>query len=106
MALPTTPPPTMATSQIWLMQGCSGCETRFDQAPHAGPAGEEAARKRGFPKLLAGELEGGRGDVEGLQVRPAEGDGGRPLHRHLDHPIDGALRGVTGHPPAVPMGAP
>src|ERR1035441_6842726 len=41
MALPTTPPPTMATSQVSLMFALAG-EAGFHQAAHARATGEEA----------------------------------------------------------------
>src|SRR6266481_3103179 len=106
MALPITPPPTMATSQDWVMFVRSNGEARLDQPAHARLAGEETAGKRRFLQLLAGEVNGGRGDVEGVQLRAAEGDGSRPRHRQLDHTVDRAVGVIAGHPPAVPMAAP
>ena len=60
MALPITPPPTMATSQVWVMFVRSDGEARLDQPAHARLAGEEAAGERSLLQLLAGEVDGGR----------------------------------------------
>src|SRR5438046_2789798 len=106
MALPITPPPTMATSQDWVMILRSDGEARLDQPAHARLAGEEAAGEGGLLELLAGEVDGGRGDVERVQIQPAEGDGGRARHRQLDHAIDRAVGVIADDPPAVPMAAP
>src|ERR1039457_4258957 len=105
MALPTTPPPTMATSQVSLMFALAG-EAGFHQAAHARATGEEGAGERCLFQLLAVQIDRRAGNIKRGQVLAAEFHRRRPRDRHVDDPIDPAIGTVAGDTPSVPLARP
>src|SRR4051794_40902490 len=67
------------------------CKARLPQTLHPlNPQGEDPTGL-GLARLGITRRAGtDAGDVERLEARATEGDLGRPLHRHLDDPVDPA----------------